>query len=225
MRVGFAVVNETIPTTTAPPRRANDRGHDPRSSPLSAQQTSATIYALVDPRTDKIRYVGKTTWPLAHRLRTHMADATAKPHTRRARWVNGLRAEALRPTIRALEVVPTAEWETAERRWIRRLAHCDLTNATEGGEVGGWGWQAGEECAHARLTEAMVVDICERFAAGGVTQQQLADEHGVTIKAISLIVRGINWAHVERPLTFRGRGAKGVSRNRSNRHGAKDYMP
>jgi hypothetical protein len=178
---------------------------------------TATIYGLVDPRTDRVRYVGKTTWSLTHRLRGHINGATTATH--KGRWILALRAEGLCPSAIPLEVVPVEAWEAAERGWIERLD--DLTNSTPGGEVGGWGWQGGENCPHARLTEADVIDISVRFANGGTTQQQLATEYGVDIKAISLIVRGINWPHLTRPLTFRGRGAKGVSRNVGNRHGAK----
>lgn len=198
-------------TRRPPSHRARDDGN-------------VVIYALVDPETHAIRYVGKTTWSLTHRLRAHLSDIKQAPHTHKARWINGLLRQGLRPRIITLDIVSPSDWERAERHWIRCFADT-VTNETPGGEVGGWGWRRGERAPSARLTESDVVAISERFAVGGVTLRQLAEEYGVSVKAISLIVRGINWPHVERPLTFRLPGAKGITRNAGNRHGAKDYRP
>lgn len=42
----------------------------------------------------------------------------------------------------------------------------------------------------AKLSTEAVADIRQRYAAGGVTQQRLADEHGITQAHVSAIVRG-----------------------------------
>lgn len=55
----------------------------------------------------------------------------------------------------------------------------------------------GENHGQARLTEAQVVELRRRYAAGGVTQRVLAEELGVTPRAIALIVRGQRWRHLE----------------------------
>lgn len=177
---------------------------------MDAGEPTATIYGLVDPRSNRVRYVGKTTWSLAHRLKGHLAEVKAQGHTHKSRWIAGLLAEGLRPSVIVLERVPVSDWEEAECRWIARLE--DLTNVTAGGEVGGWGWQAGEQCPSAKLTEADVVTICKRYVAGGVTQTVLAAEYGLTVSGIARIVRGDSWKHVVRPTVKPGRGAPGVSR-------------
>lgn len=46
------------------------------------------------------------------------------------------------------------------------------------------------------LTEAAVADIAAKYAAGGVTRQQLADQYGVRRKVIADIVRRKRWRHV-----------------------------
>lgn len=186
-----------------------------------SQSSYVTVYGLTDPRTGEVRYVGKTTWTLAHRLKGHISDAKCNTHTHKARWINDVLKVGLRPRAVPLETVPSAQWEQAERRWIAAFPR--LTNTTAGGQVGGWGWSAGEACPSAKLNEASVRTICGRYSEGGVTQQQLADEYGVTSGAIARIVRGDNWKHVDRPITVRGPGAPGVSRNAGNRHGAKDH--
>jgi predicted transcriptional regulator len=47
-----------------------------------------------------------------------------------------------------------------------------------------------------KLTEAKVIDIRARHAAGGVTQKQLAAEFGVCFQLISLIVNRKIWRHI-----------------------------
>lgn len=49
---------------------------------------------------------------------------------------------------------------------------------------------------NARLTEADVVVIRARYAAGGVTLKMLGDEYGVIFQSISLIVNRKTWKHV-----------------------------
>lgn len=51
----------------------------------------------------------------------------------------------------------------------------------------------------AKLTERQVVEIRARFAAGGCTQKQLAQEYGLTETPISQLLHGITWRHVPMP--------------------------
>lgn len=57
----------------------------------------------------------------------------------------------------------------------------------------------GSRSGMAKLTEQDVIGIRARYAAGGVSQQALADEFGVNQTKISDVVRGKTWKHV--PLT------------------------
>lgn len=54
----------------------------------------------------------------------------------------------------------------------------------------------GERVGLAKLTEAGVREIRRRYAAGGVSQQVLADEFGVHQTKISAVVRRKTWIHV-----------------------------
>jgi hypothetical protein len=47
-----------------------------------------------------------------------------------------------------------------------------------------------------KLADAQVIEIRARYAAGGVTQQQLATEYGVYSSNISVIVNHKTWRHL-----------------------------
>lgn len=90
-----------------------------------------SVYALVDPRDDQVRYVGKSV-NVAVRVKAHLND---RGSTRKARWLQLLLREGLDPEVIVLET-GSGDWERAEVKWIAhfRSTGCDLTNATTGGE-------------------------------------------------------------------------------------------
>lgn len=92
-----------------------------------------SIYILVDPRTEEVRYVGKAANPGA-RLSGHVTQAKRRD-TYCRRWIAQLVDGGLRPKMIIVEG-PTLEWEEAERRWIAhyRAQNARLTNLTDGGE-------------------------------------------------------------------------------------------
>lgn len=95
------------------------------------------IYALADPRTNKIRYVGKADDP-AKRLLGHLRNCRqAKTHVQR--WLAQLAALGLRPTLSILQAVDKSRWAEAERAWIAkgRAEGWPLTNYADGGQGGG----------------------------------------------------------------------------------------
>lgn len=99
-----------------------------------------TIYMLIDPLSNRIRYVGKC-MNLAERLRRHLRD---KHPSHKASWIKSLSQKNLRPIIAELEVCSVEIWERRERYWIKKfrsLGH-KLTNMNEGGVGGGTPSQA-----------------------------------------------------------------------------------
>ena len=54
----------------------------------------------------------------------------------------------------------------------------------------------GEKNGAAKLTADQALEIFRRYQAGGVTQQELADEYGVDRSNISRIASGENWCTV-----------------------------
>lgn len=101
------------------------------------------IYALRDPQSNEIRYVGKTVRTAHRRLRRHLAESyLQQSSTHKNRWLRSLLKLGLEPIIEILqECSSLSELAEAERDHIARLrcAGVRLTNATDGGDgVGGW---------------------------------------------------------------------------------------
>lgn len=89
------------------------------------------IYALVDPRSKEVRYIGKSEDPI-RRLDDHMSDQHSR--LRKSRWLKKL---GCRPILRILDQGQGSGWQESERWWIkfyREEVGADLTNLTEGGE-------------------------------------------------------------------------------------------
>lgn len=94
------------------------------------------IYALIDPRTGDVRYVGATT-DVQRRLREHLRR---KEFRYCSRWIQSLLAEGLTPCVWVLEVVGDG-WQRAERRWIEMfrglgMAECNIADGGEGTSPG-----------------------------------------------------------------------------------------
>lgn len=95
----------------------------------------AQIYALCEPGTVNVRYVGKSK-TLRGRLKSHKND---KGSTRRSRWIRSLKRAGKEPTCIVIDEVPNnpkESWEKAEVKWIKffRSMGFDLTNHTRGGD-------------------------------------------------------------------------------------------
>lgn len=96
------------------------------------------VYGLRDPRTNEIRYVGKSSSG-RRRPRAHISPSNlAKESTYKANWLRSLLRLGLRPEVVLLEEVADAGLlSQAEIRWIavgRAAIGARFTNATDGGE-------------------------------------------------------------------------------------------
>lgn len=79
---------------------------------------SGTVYALIDPRNNRVRYVGATTKTLRVRLYGHLKGPTAK---RVKAWIDDLAASGLVPRIEAIvEGVAAEDLREVERAEITR---------------------------------------------------------------------------------------------------------
>lgn len=95
-----------------------------------------TIYGLIDPRNNELKYVGKTVKSLSVRLSAHISESKRDGKSKRDRWVNKLSSLKLRPEIFVIETVESDSWKDAEKFWISyfKSLGCDLVNFLEGGD-------------------------------------------------------------------------------------------
>ncbi len=54
----------------------------------------------------------------------------------------------------------------------------------------------GEDRGHAKLTNAQVLEMRARYAAGGIRQKDLAKDYGIVQATVSFIVRHVTWTHL-----------------------------
>ena len=93
------------------------------------------IYALVDPETDEIRYVGKAD-SVKERFASHMREAKQGKHSYKCAWIRQVIEKQQMPKLIVLEEVSQDEWKKAEIYYIaefKKLGH-NLTNIAKGGE-------------------------------------------------------------------------------------------
>lgn len=90
------------------------------------------IYGLLDPRIEKIRYVGKTIMPVNRRLCGHVSKAKkGRTKTAVGDWIRSLLSDGVRPLAVVLTEVDDADWQTHERQWIAKFEN--LLNVSKGG--------------------------------------------------------------------------------------------
>lgn len=121
------------------------------------------IYALRDPRTNQIRYVGKSNNPTV-RCKNHMHEGGFHNKAKR-QWAEELRKQNLRPSIEILEECTSQNWKNRETYWIKtlRLEGHALLNIAKGGNGCGWGIRTHKhsESTKAKIREANRVQFLD----------------------------------------------------------------
>lgn len=92
------------------------------------------IYALCEPGTRTVRYIGKANDP-EKRFKGHIQDSI-KLNSHLGCWLRSLRSRGVTPNMVVLREVSYDQWEIAEERYIRLARGCGikLLNLTDGGE-------------------------------------------------------------------------------------------
>ena len=92
------------------------------------------IYGLIDPRNDKIKYVGQTKWTLNKRYCEHLRNAKYKKtkYLNLYMWINKLKNIDLLPIIKKIENVDVEFLNEREKYWISYYGK-QLINVTKGG--------------------------------------------------------------------------------------------
>lgn len=93
------------------------------------------IYGLVDPETDQIRYIGKSSNGL-ERPKSHFEPANTRKKRHIYNWIRGLAQRGLKPEILVLEEFEDASMLYEVEHWFIsyfRFIGCNLTNLSDGG--------------------------------------------------------------------------------------------
>lgn len=92
------------------------------------------IYALLDPRDNSLRYIGKANCS-RKRLASHLRDMNSRD-TPVYRWMRKLNSLGHRPVVEVLVVCSDEDWKSVERRAIQkaREAGVRLLNVADGGD-------------------------------------------------------------------------------------------
>jgi hypothetical protein len=95
------------------------------------------VYALIDPRTRQVRYVGETVRPARIRLSQHLRASREKTVPPVNAWLRGLEAEGAEPELMELECFGSKEaMHDGECYWIEqfRAMGAALLNIAPGGD-------------------------------------------------------------------------------------------
>lgn len=93
-----------------------------------------SIYGLIDPISNELRYIGKTV-DLNRRYRRHISERYLHD-SYKDRWIRKLVDENLKPELLIIDEVSDFEWQFWESSYISyfKSIGCRLTNGTAGGD-------------------------------------------------------------------------------------------
>lgn len=137
------------------------------------------IYTLSDPRTNNIRYIGKTN-NLIKRFNKHINESKLSTKSYKKSWINQLLKLNLKPIIEVIDIVPVNEWVFWETYWISqfRTWGFNLVNNTNGGEgvsVGNKPWNVGIK----GVLKSNITTFKEGNKIGEVTRFKNGDRVGI----------------------------------------------
>lgn len=163
-----------------------------------------SIYVLKDPKTQEIRYVGKTTQSLVARLGQHIGDSK-KCKNHRAFWIKKIIDSGTLPIIEEIDSCPYEESANLEIYYIAKYKAegYNLVNDTDGGE-GNLGLKQKEESILKRkqtlrsLTpEVYQYDLNGKFIKKWSSAAEAAEKLGFKNNGITRCLRGERFKYKE----------------------------
>ena len=167
---------------------------------MTAPETG-TIYGLVDPRTNDVRYVGQTTKPIEARLAGHLAAPA--PLVRA--WIETLAVEGKLPAIEPIrEGVPVAHLDQAEKEEIAAHSQrADLLNVASNMVGNAKRRKDSREETKRREAEQKATDRAWHEASWRQVADQILDAIGGSISPADVPIREIPGAVWQAYQTYR----------------------
>ncbi len=184
-------------------------------SPVVASDKTC-IYALIDPRSNLVRYIGKADNPKA-RKNGHLRDVREKTICHRVSWIRGLLNEGLKPEIKVLFTPKKENWQEVERQVIAHYRQfCNLVNMTDGGDgqvKGHIPWNKGKKNVYSdaviekmkKSAKQNYLNGCDSYKLNRVKRIEIGDlyKNGLSMKEIAVIY-GISAAQIGKVLSQDG---------------------
>ena len=174
-------------------------------------ENKTNIYALIDPITNEIRYIGKANNP-KERLKNHCNPARYR-NTHKFNWIKKLRNLQKKPILKLIEEVDINNWKEREKYWITyyREKGCNLVNYSDGGEGTSFGNQTsfkkGDKAWNDGKGNIKICEVCgNSFKSSKThTKRSCSDECGSIMKSNS-----INKGKFEKGTKAWNEGLKGI---------------
>lgn len=141
------------------------------------------IYALIDPRDNQVRYIGKTK-NVEKRLKEHLNRSTI---TKKGSWIKSLKEQNLKPSIQIIDTTSNIDWITKEQYWIGMFSN--LLNMTNGGENP-------PVFKAYKLNKDNVKTIIELYINTNLSVSDLSKLFNVSISMVCQIINGDTWKSV-----------------------------
>jgi len=171
------------------------------------------IYALADPKTSEVRYIGKTIRKPEFRLKIHIAAATNGSNLYVHRWIRKINTS---PQLIIIESTPENELDDAERHWIfiMKMIGYRLTNLTYGGEGGKLAEETRIKISTSNRGKKRSDESRARMSAGARTRKPMTKE---TRQKISTTQLGKTLSKAHRmKISMALRGRKFSAEHRAN---------
>jgi hypothetical protein len=110
------LIEQALRQCTVTTDRKKGRAASRQQRIASRIANTVAIYALIDPRSEQICYVGQSNDPHGRAMQ-HFTTARCDKGDK-SRWLMGLRDDGLKPIVCVLQDVPTDSANVAESRWI-----------------------------------------------------------------------------------------------------------
>lgn len=149
-----------------------------------------SIYCLKDPRTDIVRYIGKTKKTIKYRLSKHMSD---KGSYKKCTWIKSLKKIGLKPIIEIIDEVTEQNWKEAERAYIRFFKSCGalLVNSKDGGDGGNLSSESIKKITDKqKKKEVYQYDLCGNFINEFISISDAARKTNSNVYHISCVCNG-----------------------------------